>query len=335
MCTSAVPSVVLTVPPGIPSYIDPSQDFHGIQEVQLSATAADNPAQGVQPTSSLQMTIGLTFGQLSGLNSSLMRLYAIEADGTWRTIPSRTVPASGGSTVLVSEPRALDATVSASGGYTLTAGISELTDYVIAAPGAGVLVPQVFLSSLSVPLPQPVQNGGFESDLQGWQTGGSLVSPQVTTSDSHTGSHSLLLGNPSLDGHCEHAGPGNSWISQTITVPNTANPTLTFAYHIHTQDYEPNPYSAKYDIFGVYHDSVNNANLLYADANVSVNTTNSPSCDAAKQDLGWQTPASRQGKTISLSQWAGKKVTLYFAVTLQPDSVFNTYTYLDDVAVSP
>src|SRR5262249_56204815 len=69
-----------------------------------------------------------------------------------------------------------------------------------------------------------VQNGGFESSLTFWSTGG-VVLPTASTVRAHSGTGSALLGTVS------GAEPlGDSWLSQTIAVPSAGTSSLSFWY---------------------------------------------------------------------------------------------------------
>jgi hypothetical protein len=185
-----------------------------------------------------------------------------------------------------------------------------------------IFLPVVFI-------PPVVVNGGFEDGLSGWQTGGVLpVGPNSDPLGVHSGSGSALLGDPSFGGSAFCAGGvpvGNAYISQTIAVPSVSNPTLTFWYRIFTQDWMgPDPNHPKYDWFGVYVGAMDDSHPHFYDGNPNVTI---PACNTPL-DLGF-----RQG-SIDLTAYRGQQITIYFANWNEGSGYFNTYTYVDDVAVA-
>ncbi len=78
-------------------------------------------------------------------------------------------------------------------------------------------------------VPSSVANGGFESALTSWITGG--VSAPKAAATAHSGTGSALLGVISGKEPL-----GNSTLSQTITVPATGTTTLSFWYQPHSTD---------------------------------------------------------------------------------------------------
>ena len=71
-----------------------------------------------------------------------------------------------------------------------------------------------------------VINGGFESGLTGWTTGGATATPVASTTQVHSGSGSALLGvvQPAI------APAGDSNLSQTVAIPSSGTTTLSFWY---------------------------------------------------------------------------------------------------------
>jgi hypothetical protein len=123
-------------------------------------------------------------------------------------------------------------------------------------------------------------------------------------------------------------------VSQQVTVPDTTNPTLTFWYDIWTQDWtgvdsqHPTP---RYDVFAVSLDESTYGSWLFDDG---ASSPNSSSAGCNLDHLGW-----KEG-TVSLSPYKGQVVTVYFSnwnwdETGNTTGYYNTYTYLDDVAVNP
>ncbi len=74
-----------------------------------------------------------------------------------------------------------------------------------------------------------IVNGGFESGLSGWTTGG-VSTPVASTAQVHSGSGSALLGATGTEQN------GDSSLYQTITVPSSGTPTLSFWYWPSTTD---------------------------------------------------------------------------------------------------
>jgi len=76
------------------------------------------------------------------------------------------------------------------------------------------------------PLDDVAQNGGFESDFNGWTTAGDNT--PVITDTAHTGYKSAQLGGTAA---------GDSWIEQTVDIPaDMYRPTLSFMYRYPSQD---------------------------------------------------------------------------------------------------
>jgi hypothetical protein len=185
--------------------------------------------------------------------------------------------------------------------------------------------PRVFLPLVSIPV---VQNGNFNGGLGSWVTGGALGA-SWSSNGGPTGGGAAILGNPAFDNQCNNVPIGNGYIAQTITVPNTPNPVLVFSYHILTQDWTGNNLTSQplYDWLGAYANQLDDAHhLFYAGNTVQGNGTG---C-AAPYDMGWTTSPS-----ISLANYRNQKVTLYFAVWNYGDSLYNTYAFVTNVAVTP
>ncbi|HLZ10485.1 MAG TPA: hypothetical protein VKT80_18005, partial [Chloroflexota bacterium] len=122
-----------------------------------------------------------------------------------------------------------------------------------------------------------ITNGGFESGLAGWSSGGAL-GVSISTSDVHSGAKSAQLGSP--DYPCAGGVPiGNGYVAQTVLVPTTGH-TLNFWYRMFTQDVEP------YDTFDVYVNRLDDPNsLVFRDGNTGgARPCNDPNPTI---DLGW------------------------------------------------
>jgi hypothetical protein len=184
-----------------------------------------------------------------------------------------------------------------------------------------------------------VFNGSFDSGLDSWTTGGALGASWVTNGGSPDGGGAALIGDPRFNTSCVDGVPqpsvpvGNGYIAQTITVPNQPNPTLTYYYRMFTQDWtgshDPNQSSTPptIDWFGVYANALDDLHHLpgsYAGVTQSTPLV----CPPPLQISNWTRVS------ISLSQYEGQQVTLYFAVWNQLDGLYNTYVYVDGVTVS-
>jgi hypothetical protein len=180
----------------------------------------------------------------------------------------------------------------------------------------------------ATPTPTVIQNGGFDQGLAPWTTGGPLGASWVSNGGYPSGGGAALLGSPNFDTQCLNVPIGPGYIAQTITVPNLPNPTLTFEYRILTQDWTGSDLTTPpiYDWLGVYANQLDDAHhLFYAGNTIQGNGTG---C-AAPYDMGWQ-----RSPPISLSQYQGQQITLYIAVFNWSDPFYNTYAYVDDVAVT-
>jgi hypothetical protein len=193
-----------------------------------------------------------------------------------------------------------------------------------AAPSFGFLV---FLPIVKVPV---VVNGDFDSGLASWSTGGVLGVSWTSNGGSPTGGGAALLGSPTWDSQCLNVPVGNAYIAQTITVPNASNATLSFSYHILTQDWTGSTDLSKapplYDWLGVYANQLDDAHHLFYAGNTDQGK--GTGC-AEPYDMGWTTSPS-----ISLANYQGKQITLYFVVWNEGDTYYNTYAYVDGVSVT-
>ncbi|AHH95460.1 M4 family metallopeptidase [Kutzneria albida] len=140
-----------------------------------------------------------------------------------------------------------------------------------------------------------ITNGGFEAGQNGW--GGSNVVTNSANSAAHGGSYyAWLLGNGST---------ATEYITQTVTVPNSGAPKLSFYLAISTQESG----STAYDTLQV---QVNGTTLAtYSNANVS---------------------SGYVLRTVDLSGYRGQNVTLRFYGV--EDAYLATNFLLDDVSLS-
>jgi uncharacterized repeat protein (TIGR01451 family) len=163
----------------------------------------------------------------------------------------------------------------------------------------------------------PLTNGDFETTWTGWLHGGEL-NQSVTSTNPYSGTFSALLGDPTYN--CRGDVPqGSAWMEQTFSVPDTVSPTLSFRYNIFTHDKN----SKLDDIYDRFDVKVNGT-LVISD----MNTTDPYGCDDLR-DLGWQQA------TVELGDYAGTCITLRFENWNRYDGWYNTWTYVDDVQVTP
>ncbi len=163
-------------------------------------------------------------------------------------------------------------------------------------------------------------NGDFEGE-GGWSFGG-MERHAVSTVMAHGGSQSALLGGDKSVYDCEGGIPQDqrAWMEQTVTVPSTGSPALTFWYRLYSHDKKPSdkPYGDTLEV-KVNGDTVFSDILDWAAAY---------GCDLpAPNDRGWQ-----QG-TIGLSAYKGQAITLRFEVWNRNDAWYNTWAYIDDVSL--
>jgi len=163
----------------------------------------------------------------------------------------------------------------------------------------------------------PLCNGDFETgDFSPcWAHGGEL-GQSVTASVSHSGAYSTVLGDP--DRPCDQALVGTAWLSQSIAVPTTGEPRLSFWYRIMTYDALNED---EFDRFEAYL----NGNRILRDGNTGPDY----GCDKPANDLGWKE------FNHDLSGYKGQTIQLKFANISWPDRWYNTWTYVDDVAITP
>lgn len=174
--------------------------------------------------------------------------------------------------------------------------------------------------------PPVVNNGDFETgDLTDWQHGGEL-DQSVRSDQPHGGMYSAVLGNPLYAN--DNVPEGSAWVYQTIKVPNSGTPTLSFWYRIFSYDVMWSAYhQCYYDYLDVVLEDTSGNRLenLLRDGFTGEWQPNT------LQDLGW-----RQ-RVFDLSAYKGQTIRIRFAnfntggATQDPG--LNTYTYLDDIAV--
>ena len=159
-------------------------------------------------------------------------------------------------------------------------------------------------------------NGGFEEGWIGWGHGGEL-SQTIVLTDRFSGRFSALLGSP--DYPCRYVPVGSAWLEQTVCVPSTVSPTLTFSYEIWTYD-RNKKLSRLYDLFDVEVDGVQ----VFSDMNKT-------------EPYGCEDPVTvvTGVGSIDLGAYRGKRVVIRFENWNLPDRPYNTWTYVDDVRIHP
>jgi hypothetical protein len=154
-----------------------------------------------------------------------------------------------------------------------------------------------------------ITNGGFESGLTGWTTSG--VRAPVASTTARTGTGSALLG---VSSGSEPL--GNSVLSQTIAVPATGTPTLSFWYKPHTTDEPCTGTACRYD-------------WMEAQLRSTTGTVLQSLFKRASNSATWTRI------TADLSAYKGQNITLWFNVHLDGAvPADNTWMYLDDVTLT-
>ncbi|MFH5880521.1 fibronectin type III domain-containing protein [Arthrobacter sp. NA-172] len=242
--------------------------------------------------------------------------------GNASAVVSWTAPANGGSaitsyTVTPSSGGTALAPVTVSGNPPSTTatvtGLSNGTAYtftVTATNAVGTSPPSAASPPVTPTAPVPgFTNGGFESGLTAWTTGG--VRAPVASTTAHTGTGSALLGLASGNEPL-----GDSSLSQTITVPATGTSTLSFWYQPHTADDTCSGTTCRYD---------------WMEAQVrSTSGTTLASLFKLSSNSGTWTQLS-----ADLSAYKGQTIALWFNVHLDGSSpADDTWMYLDDVALA-
>jgi hypothetical protein len=156
-----------------------------------------------------------------------------------------------------------------------------------------------------------IVNGGFESGLTGWTTGG-VAPPTASSAQVHSGSGSALLGKVQPAGEPL----GNSSLAQTISVPSTGTSSVSFWYWPATTDQLCSGSSCVYD---------------WQEAQIQ-NTSGQTLASIFKSNSNTQKWTQ---VTFDLTPYAGQSVVLWFNVQLDGSSPpDDTWMYLDDVTVS-
>lgn len=175
----------------------------------------------------------------------------------------------------------------------------------------------------------PVRNGNFETgQLSPWRSGGQLLSNQPvrntilpTPISKPTGSQSALLGKPELgSGNTGGIPVGSAWITQTVTLPSSRPIFLRFWYRMFSHDTKMSQGQPQ-DTLDV---SVNGT-LVRQEGN----TTGSYG-QPTPWDSGWTCAEINLSSAGFLPNQTG---TLRFEVFNRRDGFYNTWSWLDDIAI--
>jgi hypothetical protein len=208
-------------------------------------------------------------------------------------------------------------------------------------------------------------NGDFSAGLSGWNYGGDngyTVTPVTRfykNAQPITGTAALLGGVDSDEcradtGPCYAEGGvpvGSARLWQRFTVPDTSAPKLTIHYRILTRDILRGSVTGKYwddfevsvnttptAVTDVMRNSISCGNGATSGATLPVTLTGGlVMCDGytgvwhnnSLIDLGWKTI------TLDLSNFRGQNITVYFANWNREDPTANTWTYVDDITLTP
>ncbi|MDQ4078246.1 MAG: hypothetical protein M3220_18620 [Chloroflexota bacterium] len=177
----------------------------------------------------------------------------------------------------------------------------------------------LYLPAIMSPL--AIRNGGFETgDLTGWVIHGVSPGFQVNVVELGNG-FAAQLGNPVAE--CAGGAPYNGAVGfyQRVQVPDTPNPTLSFAYLVHSQDIN------LFETFNVY--IRDEAGELLEHVLSIGNPGNATMCGAPAWESGWQV------KVHPLTAHRDQIVQLYFELrSIDDTAFFNTWAYLDDVMIT-
>lgn len=164
------------------------------------------------------------------------------------------------------------------------------------------------LSLLFAPGHNPVMNGNFESELAGWQIGGSSpvgVEQQPGTSDNALRLAQTFVPNPGVPG-AEGSDGGNSTVVQRVRLPQ-GRPFLAFAYRVESG--ESGPGHDKFEVIAAADGQPADYLLVQHQAS------------------GWQY------RSVDLSRYAGQEITLIFNV-YETSPHRRTSALLDVVTIS-
>jgi len=215
---------------------------------------------------------------------------------------------------------------------------------------------RVFVPTATPPPPAvALRDGNFDTGRLGaWRAGGELGAAVVNEAyqrrplTSPSGAFAVRLGNDRLHpserprGNTERFQTGSGWIEQAFTIPNTPAPRLSFRWRMFTWDHVQNAAGFRFDALVVsLHDGrIEAATELWREGNRE-GPSGLPSIDPNQRirDLGW-----RQASIALPDRFRGQTMVLRFASWNDEDEylkgnrdrgAYNTFTYVDDVAVVP
>lgn len=219
-------------------------------------------------------------------------------------------------------------------------------------PRPGTIIRKAYLPLVKkdkppVPTPRPLCNANFDQTTLEpcWTSGGEFPARLVTqlyNDGPAIGQRTLQLGKPELGpvyNDSANLPSGSGWVEQQVTVPDSSTARLTFNYRLFSYDRsclgggESRICSRPSDNLLI---SVNDQLVRrYGYEGAWSNASPPP-----VQDLGWQ------NATLDLSRWRGQTVRLRFALwndefnyrpgaPQQPPGAYNTWGYVDEVAVNP
>ncbi|MDQ0028517.1 fibronectin type III domain-containing protein [Arthrobacter bambusae] len=309
-----------TLPPGL-GLNTTTGVLSGTPTTAGTATFAVTATNGVSP-SALTPALTITVNPATAPTVPAAPTGVTATAGNASAVVSWTAPANGGSpltsyTVTPSSGGTALAPVTVSGNPPSTTatvtGLSNGTAYtftVTASNAVGTSPASAASAPVTPSAPVPgVSNGGFESGLSSWTTGG--VKAPVASTIAHTGTGSALLG---LASGAEPL--GDSSLSQTITVPATGTSTLSFWYQPHTADDTCTGTTCRYD-------------WMEAQVRSTTGTTLAGVFKLCNNNGTWTQLSA------NLSAYAGQSIVLWFNVHLDGSSpADDTWMYLDDVTLT-
>ncbi|WP_460455391.1 fibronectin type III domain-containing protein, partial [Arthrobacter bambusae] len=191
-------------------------------------------------------------------------------------------------------------------------GLANGTAYTFTATNAVGTSPASAASAAVTPTgttTTTITNGGFESGLTAWTTGGVRAPAASTTA--HTGTGSALLG---LASGTEPL--GDSSLTQTITVPATGTTTLSFWYQPHSAEDPCTGNACPYD-------------WMEAQVRSTSGTTLASLLKLCNNNGTWTQ------FTADLTAYKGQTITLWFNVHLDGSTpADDTWMYLDDITLT-
>ena len=202
-----------------------------------------------------------------------------------------------------------------------TSTVTSTPTRTLTATPTTTLVHRAFLPIIRKPA---VKNGGFETNtFTDWAVSGVLghqvVSQLYNGGPPKSGQFCALLGNP--DWPCQNGVPvGHAVISQRVALPDVPNLSLRLWYRLFSQDASSEERWMDFDRLEV---RINGQDVFHW-ANYESNF----GCDKPAYDSGWQQAV------VDLDAYRGQPVEVSILNVNHPDNWYNTWTYVDDVAVT-